>query len=499
MVRILRGVLRRKTQLLGWGVLLCVIGTKLGLIHFYGTDQPFADQWAAEGVGFLQAPLHGGLNWSSFFWPHGEHRPAITRLITRALIVSNEGQWDCYVEIVANLLIYAALLAVAWRIVLQVTLNRWLGVVAFFMAIVFSAPCAYENLLWGFQSQFTFMLFCGMLHIYASVSSPIVGGRWALAQFVGFCGIFSIASGMISAVSLAILATVEILRGRRDPWSWCTLTVNLALSVYGLWLLPKGTASSGLTVDHLSDVILRTGYLLSWPLSGFWWCLLLQLPWLITFAGWCWKCGGATRDRLLPVLGIWVSLVAVTVGYGRVLTPDTIGVRYYDVFLVGIFVNGLAAAWLFSQTVWLPRQLSRVVGIGWAIAFAVGFWNFNNPEFSGAMLRQQKEIAIEQKGILNKFMVSDDVAPLIAFNDRTHRFPHFQLTLLLLRDSQVRPLLAPSLSTDSRIGWLSRFSRQISNSWTFVTIAGLALLVVAALGFYVPKPDAELMKVKNPA
>src|SRR2546421_453467 len=83
-----------------------------------------------------------------FFWPHGEHRPALTRFITRGLIVANGGQWDCYVEIVANLLIYAALLAVAWRVALQVIKAKWLGVAAFFMVVVFAAPCAYENLLW---------------------------------------------------------------------------------------------------------------------------------------------------------------------------------------------------------------------------------------------------------------------------------------------------------------------------------------------------------------
>lgn len=106
-------------RLLGIGVLLFVVGAKLGLIHFYGTDQPFADQWAAEGAYFLQAPFHGGLDWASFLWPHGEHRPAITRLITRGLIVANEGQWDCYVEVVFNLSIYAAFLMVAWRIACQ--------------------------------------------------------------------------------------------------------------------------------------------------------------------------------------------------------------------------------------------------------------------------------------------------------------------------------------------------------------------------------------------
>jgi hypothetical protein len=296
----------------------------------------------------------------------------------------------------------------------------------------------------------------------------------------------------MSAVSLMLLAAIEILRGRRDRWSWCTLSVNLALSTYGLWLLPKGGGDSELTAGHLFGGILRTAYLLSWPLPGFWWCLLLQSPWLVCFLGWCRKCGGSTRDRLLPVLGIWISLVAFTVGYGRLLTPGMIGVRYYDIFLVGIFVNGLAAVWLFARTTWVPGRLSRLAAIGWAMAVTVGFWNFNNPEISGAMLRRQRTDAVEQAGVLHKFISSNDVAPLVALNDRTHRFPHFQLTLSFLRDSQVRPLLAPSLSTDGRIGWLSRLAHQISRSWTFITAGGLSLLAVAVFGFYRSKPGGEM-------
>jgi hypothetical protein len=238
------------------------VGAKLGLIHFYGTDQPFADQWAAEGAYFLQAPFHGGLNWASFFWPHGEHRPAITRLITRGLIVANEGQWDCYVEIVFNVSIYAAFLMVAWRIACQMMRGWWLVVAAVFMAILFSAPCAYENILWGFQSQFVFLLLCGSLHIYGTARSMRIDGLWWAAQLAGFCGLFSIAAGLMSAALMMAFAISEIARGRRDVGAWCTVGVNLALCGYGWWLLPMQVASSGHGFVHLYQTLIRTGYLL---------------------------------------------------------------------------------------------------------------------------------------------------------------------------------------------------------------------------------------------
>src|ERR1019366_5313889 len=96
---------------LGLGMVLFALGAKLALIHRYGTDQPYADQWAAEGLSLLRNPLYFSMNLALVTAPHGEHRPGLMRLWVRGLIVANDGQWDCFVELVADLLIYGAFLA----------------------------------------------------------------------------------------------------------------------------------------------------------------------------------------------------------------------------------------------------------------------------------------------------------------------------------------------------------------------------------------------------
>ena len=468
-------------MLLGVGMLLLVLGAKLGLIHFYGTDQPFADQWAAEGVGFLQAPLHGGLNWASFFWPHGEHRPAVTRFITRGLVVANDGQWDCYVEIVFNLSIYAAFLVVAWRLVLKVATGTWLAAVAMFMAILFAAPCAYENLLWGFQSQFVFLLFCGLLHVYGTTRSMKIDGVWWIGQLAGFCGLFSIAAGVMSAGLLVVLAVIEIVRGRRDRWAGWTLGLNTMLLIYGLWLLPEGVTSAGHRWEHLFPAFERTAYLLSWPLGGGWWWILIQAPCIGSLVLWFLRPMKESDDRLVALIGCWIFLVAFAVAYGRILTPETIGVRYYDVLLTGVFANGLSLVTLLRHPRGRLGPWLKTAAFVWIIVIGLGYLKFNTPSFSGAMLRQQKIYAVEQTQIVRKFMASDDVNLMQEFENRTHRFPHFQLTLALLRDKQVQSLLPPSLSSDTRIGPLSQIAPLISQSWIWWMGSGLLLFLLAVV------------------
>lgn len=96
------------------GIALFAVGAKLALIHYYGTDQPFAEQWAGEGATLFRARLYGLLGWNNFFLPHGEHHPALMRGLAYGLFMLNGRQWDNRVETVANLLVYAAYLSVIW-------------------------------------------------------------------------------------------------------------------------------------------------------------------------------------------------------------------------------------------------------------------------------------------------------------------------------------------------------------------------------------------------
>ena len=468
--------------LLGLGVVMLATGAKLILIQRYGTDQPYADQWAAVGMYFLRGPLYYKINLTQITSLHGEHRPALTRLWVRGLILANEGQWDCYVELVADLLIYAGYLFVVWRWLISLVEGRWLIPAAVCFTVLFGLPCAYENFLWGFQSQFLFLLLLGTLHICGTLHETRVGLRWWLAQVAGFLGIFSIAAGAMSAAALALVAGLELMRGRRNPWAWSTLIVNVMLFGLGFWLVPNVTPE-GTLLARLFQAVRGTGYLLSWPFAAPGWCLLLQAPWVILlFNGW-WKRDEAhgKGDRLVGVTGLWVLTMAFAIAYGRDLTSENIGVRYYDVLVLGLFINVPALIRISTRQNSRWRFVWRGLASVWLVAIAAGLWHHNQPEALRNMFNFQHDLAIEQQGVVRDFMISNDPAKLQEFEKKSQRFPHFQITLEFLRDPKVPALLPPSLTPDHHQNQLSRLARRIAGDWPALIVVGLLAGLAGAI------------------
>ena len=466
--------------LLGLGVVLFAVGAKLALIHRYGTDQPYADQWAAEGMFLLRGPLYYHVDLSQILATHGEHRPALTRLWVRALVLGNEGQWDCFVELVANLLVYGLFLAVAWQWVSRLAGRFGLVLAALFMAVLFALPGTYENFLWGFQSCFLFMLLAGCLHVTWTMASVGPGGRWWLAQVAGLAGLFSIAAGAMTAAALMVVAGLGLLRGRRDAWVWSTLVANAFLFGLGLWLLPEGAAVPGNRIARLGEAVVRTGYLLSWPFPGVGWGLLLQAPWvLLLFSAWRGRNNleEASKDWGVVAVGLWVACSAFAIAYGREVTPQTIGVRYFDVLVLGLFVNFLALLRIHLHLTHWRRVAWAAVGLVWALGALTGLWHYNNPRDLGPLFKYQHDLAVEQRAIVRDFLVSSDPARLQEFANTSHRFPHMEYTQIFLRDPKVLPLLPPSLTPDGHAGPLSRWAVRIAALWPVVLGAGILLLL----------------------
>jgi len=467
---------------LGLGVVLCAVGAKLALIQRYGTDQPYADQWAAEGMYFLRGPLYYKIDLAQLTSSHAEHRPGLTRLWVRAGILANGGQWDCFAELVVNLLIYAAFLAVVWRWLATLVKGAPLVLTGLVMAVIFGMPCAYENFLWGFQSQFLFLLLLGMLHILGAIGEKRLGVRWWLAHIAGFLGLFSIAAGAMSAGALVVVALVEILRGRRNAWSFTTLLVNLVLFGVGYWLLP-GDLLQGSRIDRLAQAVKGTGYLLSWPFPAVGWCILLQAPWVILFINW-WRGRDEPNvegDGSLSAVGLWVSTIAFAIAYGRILTSDNIGVRYYDVLVLGLFVNVPALMRLVSRHSSWRRFMWGGLAAAWFVAVGAQLWQYNRPAQLRDMFQYQQGLAIEQRKVVQEFLVSNDPAKLQEFENNTHRYPHFKTTLDFLRDPKVPMLLPPTLTPDGHENGLSRLTRRVAVNWPFVVGVGIFLGIFGAI------------------
>jgi hypothetical protein len=464
--------------LLPLGAVLFVLGAKLALVETMGSDVPLADQWTAEGSTLFQVKLHRGrIPLEHFFFSNSEHRPATTRFLAYALFVADNGQWDCRVQAVVNLLFQGATVLVLWFAAGAFLSGAPLGLARGLAVVLCSLPASHENFTWGFQSQFLLCILCGLVHILGTVKSARPDFRWAAAQAVGVVGILSLASGLLSAAALVGLAVVERIRGRRDNWWWATLLVNGAQLAWGFWFMakvPEATGHAGSPAAFLRAF----GVLLAWPVYGHAWGMLVQLPLLagVIFA-WRQPAGSGPAARFLG-LSAWFLLLLAALAYGRGGEAMQIAVRYFDMLVVGCWLNGVAVLWLWQATAnsparWLPGilALSLLVMLG-----GLAYWN--RPAGIRATVADMQNIRRLRDGAVRDFLATNDPGVFQRYDWMGSRFPHLPYTIELLRDPLMRPALPPSLQPDGRAGWLSRIALALAPRWSWLMLAGAGLLVL---------------------
>jgi hypothetical protein len=463
------------------GALLFVIGAKLCLIRSFGSDVPYADQWAGEGSSLFQVKMRfGGVPLKHFFFPHGEHRPATMRLWAYALFRANGNQWDARVECVANLLFQALTCVTLWWLAAQFLSGGWLAAARVLTAVLCALPCNFENFVWGFQSQFLLLILGGLFHVAGTMTATRPGFRWTAAQLAGFVAILSLSSGMMSAVALSLIAVLELVRGRRDAWAWSTLAANVALAAFGFWFLNPVVAAS----DHVHSAwqFLRDmSDLLAWPAAGKW-GLLGALPLAIAVIPAIRRGDEGRQPRLLLALALWLLglMAALTIGRGGGANGMFIATRYQDILVLGCWTTILAVLWRWERSRGFLGCAGAVLLALCLIPMAAGLWRLNAPERIRDYARIQTAYIAKHDDTVREFMRTND--PAVFERDPVIRsaFPHLGFTMDILRDPAMRPALAPSLQPDGRADWLSRMALIIVNAAPWIVGIALALLALTA-------------------
>ena len=126
------------------GAALIILGAKFTLIHYYGSDLPFWDQWDTEPQ-LLYIPYdQGKLLWSTLFSSHNEHRLFFSRLWALGLYAINQ-QWDAHLQTVANAFLHTFfglwLVWILWKLNEKKDLWIMLGV----MVLILAVPFSWEN------------------------------------------------------------------------------------------------------------------------------------------------------------------------------------------------------------------------------------------------------------------------------------------------------------------------------------------------------------------
>ncbi len=429
-----------RPRLLVPGLALCAavlaFAAKLMLVHAYGSDVPYWDEWDAVGRHLLLARSLGGLHAANFLEPHNEHRIVFSYLLAYVLAVSN-GQWDGLLEMSVNAAIHAALCAVLLLVARRMATGLRFAAVALVTLSLFVLPFDWENTLQGLQSQFYFLEWGAVGMILLCVGSEPLGRRWWAGWLVGAASLGTMASGFMAAAAallpLGLGAGPERRRVRRDAIAAALL---VALCLMGLLAVGHPPREDAVRAHSAGQWLAASAAALSWPKTG--WPLgfaLLQLPTAALLARSLRSRRVGGDEAVLIALALWSWLQVAAIAYGRA-TEGLGSSRYSDLFAVGSFANALALAIL-----WKPGARAwGLAGAAWVVLFSCGIWDLTRQAQEGYLAEAAGRKEMERQNV-RSFLATGDLARLESAGRGELPYPSGRLLGGLLAAPGIRAML----------------------------------------------------------
>ena len=353
--------------------LICLgLGAKFLMISDYSNALPYNDQWDGEAVDIFMPYYGHTLSIADLFRTHNEHRIFFTRVYDFALFWLN-GQWDSQLQMALNALIHCAALAGFGGIMARLLGIKFWPVIWLPLALALMLPFGWQNALWGFQSQFYFLLIFSFLTIRLLGLSAPWSTRWRWGVLAAFGALFTIASGFLASLAVACL---EIFKLCKQPRDWRrhlpTLGVCAVVILAGLLLQGDVPQHEALKAHSLAAFMRSLGANLAWPSVETPWLAVLNLiP--LGLLGWSYFRSGEKSllaEEMILGTGFWVFWQALAVAYARGAKGDFAAWRYMDYDCFIITVDCLAIALLVTR--YRTRLPFRLFWYGVFAAWAVG-------------------------------------------------------------------------------------------------------------------------------
>ncbi len=454
---------------------LAGLGAKLGLILHYSSPFPYLDQWPAEAIELFIPYLGGHYSPALLFLTRNEHHIVFTRLLELLLLMLN-GQWDSQLEMLVNAVIQCAGVAAIGGLLASQLGKRYWPVLWAALALDLCLPFAWENTLWGFQSQFYFLIIFSLVAIWGLGSYELKSNQWWIGVVAAVLALGAMGSGFVAAATVIGVKLLEM--SRRGGWRKQAVTLGFCglIVVAGVLFLKKVPEHAQFRAQSIHDFVVAFAKNLAWPWPQKpWYAPLSVFP--IAVLGWKMFCGREEptgAERLILGMGIWVVLQAAIYAYGRGVGGMTPAWRYMDVLAFLALANGL------SVVVLLERLQKSANGIRlWQGAFAIwvigclfGLWNLSSQAWRKYIPQFQHE-QTAQLDVSRKFLATDN--PAVFANKPGEELPvgNVDADVWLLRNPQVRSILPPcAFQTPRNLGPLSVWTSRILQVWPFLFAAG---------------------------
>jgi hypothetical protein len=379
---------------------LTALGTKFALILAKGFPLPYHDQWPAEAVEMFIPYLSGKFTLATLFEPHNEHWIIFTRMLDLMLFRLN-GQWDSLLEMTCNAVIHCAgMAAFGWLMAVLLGRRSWL-VIWPVLVLALAPPFAWENTLWGYQSQFYFLQTFSWLAIWLLATHQPWSARWWLGAASALAADFTMAPGMLASatvVALTVLAAMKERNWRRQApiWVVCAMTIGLGI------LLKESLAVDDVDKAHTAgDLLAALGKSMAWPWVTLPWYAPFNLLPVLLLAWVCFRSTETLKPGEWVILGlaIWTGLQALAAAYARGNGGPGPAWRYLD-SLSFIGISGALAAWvLLKQRRPSPRMFPwlGILLACWAVGALAGLAVLTNRAWTVAIPDNVAEHAAQLK------------------------------------------------------------------------------------------------------
>lgn len=361
------------------GFFLCLLGAKLFLIGYHGSFIPYWDQWEAEAAQLYHPLENGHLRFMDLLAAHNEHRILWTRLAGLLAYRLNGGIWDPQLQMVLGAGFHGLSL-----VLLLGGLRREMSRDLFSPLLLFSLtlliPFGAENALWGFQSQFYFLLLFGLAGICGMTASRPLGSGWWLGFLAVVAAFLSMASGFLAGAAIAACHALQMIAQRRWSWRHGAAIGLLLAAVLAAWAFtPVVAGHAHFKATGLWDFILTLAQALAFPFYETpAMALFMQAP-VAGLLAWAFLIRRPPHRASIPwfLIGaafyVWLNAAATSYGRGAGAPPPES--RYMDNLFVGLVLNFAALLHLSrlsrnhwpnrTAAVWSAVALLGLSGVYW--------------------------------------------------------------------------------------------------------------------------------------
>ena len=442
-----------------------VFGARLWLVDDFGSPVPFWDEWDCEGGQLFKPYLTGHLAFSRFFTPQNEHRIVLTRLLEVGLLKA-DGMWDpppgngCQCDDLGGDGNSGGVSADS---------GNGGGVEAsgpLHVAGLWVLPYASENTLWGFQSQFFFLVLFSFLALWGLCHGPPFTGRWWVGTASLVLATLSLASGLLAGLAVAVIRCWAVALDRR-AWRthWLTLLAGLLCAGIALMFAHHVPENETLYAQGPRYFLLALFRCLSWPAwRGSWpaWkeagaALVFLVPLFVSARALIREKGGQPARWLVLSLAIWAGMQAGALAYGRGGHGEGPASRYQDILSIGFLASCMA---LLLEWPRINRWLRYV----WMFVAIYGFVQGASRDFR-VVLPEVRQRHVEQLRRCRGYVETGDLAYLSNPRDRLDiPYPKAERLAGFLDDPQLRSILLFIPGHEGQAGWATHISESLLKS-----------------------------------